>query len=922
VAQLPTTAPASSSQSTNAAYVIYTSGSTGQPKGVLVEHRNLVALCHWHIRVFSVDQTSIATLTANTAFDASVWELFPYLLSGGRVVQCATELVLDNAKLSELIESQGVTHCFLVTPLALLFIQKNSHFPSSLRYLLVGGDVLPKLDVPSLPFSLVNNYGPTECAVVATSAQVDITADHYSIGKPIDNTTVFVLNSQLERAPVGVFGELYVGGAGVARGYLNRPQLTAERFIANPFGPGRLYRTGDMVRYRPDGQLEYIGRNDFQLKIRGYRIEAGEIETALQSCGAEVALVTGVRDSAGHQVLVGYYQGDVGAEEVRARLTARLPAHLVPTYLIALEQFTLTANGKIDRKALPALDLSAQQAMYEAPQTPTEQALAAIWQQLLSVSRVGRQDNFFLLGGTSLNAIRVMGQIQERLNKQIQLKDLFQWSQLDQMALHLDSVKVAAVAKIPVAPVLDSYPLSYAQQGVFVEYQLGRGASYNIPAAIKVKKDFSLQTFDQALNLLIRQHSSLRTKYVLEAGEPRQILVEDHAQHKTQLVELERFNPSVEQWEFSVRQDILLRLSESLDIGAGHNVRSFCYSHHSGEIIIVLNFSHIAVDGWSIEFAVRDLSRFYLQLLAGTVVDLKDEPLKYIDYAYWQRNSRVFNQHDSKMYWQETLAKFFDRQLIRTDFNVDRRDFSDSQTATFQLSAEVKLRIIDIASKHKCSLFNVWAAIYSVVTAIHNGHCDVCINTDFANRTSSGTEQILGMFVNQVLLSSELSWSMNFDEVIKLISDSFSTAIAHSDVQFTEILQNLIGAPRNIGANLMSHKFSYQESSASDQTQMVDSAHFSVFDLGFTTLKYDLSLAVSPTQDGLSVHWVYNKALFKAETINLLNQLLNLVLENMLSNSFVTVGDVKDVWNETLVQYSKIKMKKFKFMKGAKEHEV
>ncbi|GAB2911705.1 hypothetical protein GCM10027181_08330 [Rheinheimera gaetbuli] len=428
------------------AYVIYTSGSTGTPKGVMVEHRNVVALCHWHIAAFSVDKDSVATQTANIAFDASVWEVWPYLLAGGRIVQLTSAEVLDTQALWRCLTEQDVTHCFLVTPLAVQFMQHRDVVSGRLQYLLVGGDVLPMLDIPALPFAVINNYGPTECTVVATSGRVDLQAKSHAIGKPVSNSYAYVLDSQQQRVPVGVSGELYVGGAGLARGYLNKGELTAERFIANPYyvageagSSARLYRTGDMVRWREDGQLEYLGRNDFQVKVRGYRIELGEIESALQSQDGIAEALVLAQDTAAGKQLVAYYRAEqsVSADVLRQRLSERLPEYMVPAYWMALEVFPLTANGKVDRKALPPVE--AQAGEYEAPQGETEQALAQLWQQLLGVGQISRHANFFMLGGHSLLIIRLRQAIKQRWQQDVTVQQLFANPLLTQQAFLLKS---------------------------------------------------------------------------------------------------------------------------------------------------------------------------------------------------------------------------------------------------------------------------------------------------------------------------------------------------------------------------------------------------------------------------------------------------------------------------------------------------
>ncbi|MQU78322.1 amino acid adenylation domain-containing protein, partial [Sinorhizobium medicae] len=403
------------------AYIIYTSGSTGTPKGVMVEHRGVVNLTAWHVQTFCPQPETCCTLTAAVAFDASTWELWSALCNRSTLLLPPRAAAGDPSRLLQWWRDQPLDAAFLATPLAATVLQDELVNPK-LGYLLIGGDRLQRVPsrLPS-PLKLINNYGPTEVAVVATSGQLFNDAVPH-IGRPIANTRIYLLDGHGQPVPFGAVGELYIGGAGVARGYLNRPELTAERFIASPFVEGdRLYRSGDLARYLPDGNLEFLGRNDEQVKIRGFRIEPGEIAARL--CEHELvgdAVVVARQDRAGDRRLVAYVvcgpetvaddedDGSGLAASLRAHLTSLLPDYMVPSAFVRLEALPLTPNGKLDRKALPAPDDDAYaRTAYEAPQGAVETALAGIWQELLGLERVGRHDNFFELGGHSLLAVQL-----------------------------------------------------------------------------------------------------------------------------------------------------------------------------------------------------------------------------------------------------------------------------------------------------------------------------------------------------------------------------------------------------------------------------------------------------------------------------------------------------------------------------------
>jgi amino acid adenylation domain-containing protein len=438
----PVENPASRATAENLAYIIYTSGSTGQPKGVGIEHRGLVNLVTWHQSEFRVSSTDRATQVAAIGFDASVWEVWPYLTAGASVCIAPEDARRNHSELLTWLERNEVTIGFLPTPLAEATLTEGWPATVRMREFLTGGDRLHRAAVEGKRISLINNYGPTENTVVATSGRVEEGAGEPSIGRPIQNTQIYILDEKTEPTPVGVGGELYISGVGLARGYLERPALTAERFIANRFGAAgeRMYRTGDLGRWRADGTIEFLGRNDSQVKIRGFRIELGEIESRLASHPDVCEAVVIARDdNENGKRLVAYYTGEeAGAESLRAHLSSALPEYMVPAAFVFLSELPLNPNGKVDRKALPTPDLSKQlERQYEGPRTPVERILCAIWERILGVERVGIRDNFFELGGHSFSMIRVHNNVQQELAKKFSLMVMFEHSTIASLAKYL-----------------------------------------------------------------------------------------------------------------------------------------------------------------------------------------------------------------------------------------------------------------------------------------------------------------------------------------------------------------------------------------------------------------------------------------------------------------------------------------------------
>ncbi|KAF6562528.1 amino acid adenylation domain-containing protein, partial [Paenibacillus sp. EKM207P] len=514
-------------------YVIYTSGTTGQPKGVMVEHRNVVRL---------VKNTNYAQLDADTrilqtgaiVFDASTFEIWGALLNGGQLVLVSQDVILDALKLKEAVRSHGITTMFLTTPLFNQLSQQNLALFEGVRELLVGGDVMsaPHMNRvleahPSLRIS--NIYGPTENTTFSTvHAITGVQSESVPIGRPIHNSTAYVVDRSMRLQPVGVWGELLVGGDGVARGYRNRPDLTSEKFIDSPFRSGeRCYRTGDMVRLNADGSLEYKGRIDAQVKIRGYRIELGEVETQLLKLEAvREAVVIAREDEQGQKQLCAYVVADeeVVASELRSALSQKLPGYMIPSYVVQLEQMPLTPNGKIDRKALPAPEGSLQSgADYVAPRTWVEVKLAQIWQDVLGLTQVGVKENFFEIGGHSLRATTLASKIHKELNKPLPLRSIFEAPTIEQQAVVLEQLDQVTYASIPVTEKRSFYPLSSAQKRLYVLHQFDpHDVNYNMPSVLQVSGPLDVKRVEHAFRQLIARHASLRTRFDLIDSEPMQ----------------------------------------------------------------------------------------------------------------------------------------------------------------------------------------------------------------------------------------------------------------------------------------------------------------------------------------------------------------------------------------------------------------
>ncbi|MCF6134633.1 amino acid adenylation domain-containing protein [Thermoactinomyces vulgaris] len=616
--------PAPVNKERDLAYVIYTSGSTGKPKGVMVEHASLINLCEWHIREFQVTPEDKSIKYAGVGFDASVWEIFPTWMAGASLHIIEEAMRYDLEALNRYMEEQGITVAFLPTPVAEQFMQLENR---SLRVLLTGGDRLGRV----LPqnYTVVNNYGPTENTVVTTSTPVR-PDEPVTIGKPVANNQVYVLNEHQQLQPIGVPGELCVSGESLARGYLNRPELTAEKFVPNPYVPGqKMYRTGDLVRWLPDGRLEFLGRMDEQVKIRGYRIEPGEIANRLlEHASVREAFVTVQLNPSQEPELCAYFAASspCSAEELREHLSLKLPDYMVPVHFIEMEKLPLTRNGKVDKKALPLPEADTTRSKDDAPATPAEEQLIEILKEILHTEQIGVHDSFFEKGGNSLKGMMLSAQVHKRMHTELPLREIFARPVVKEMAAYIENQKTAEHVTIAPAPKQAYYPVSSAQKRLYVVGQLeGMGTGYNMPHAFSIRGNLPVSRLEEAFRALVERHESLRTSFHLIDGELMQKIHTD--------VEVR-----VECYQAQDRPDVKQKIQQFIrpfDLEKAPLIRVGMIEHaKEEEQILVIDMHHIISDGVSMNILFQDL----MKCLQGET--LPPVSLQYKDYAVWQQKEK------------------------------------------------------------------------------------------------------------------------------------------------------------------------------------------------------------------------------------------------------------------------------------------
>uniref|UniRef100_UPI0012EC9634 non-ribosomal peptide synthetase n=1 Tax=Andreprevotia chitinilytica TaxID=396808 RepID=UPI0012EC9634 len=646
LAGFPTSNPTDVTSPDHLAYVMYTSGSTGQPKGVLVTHRNVVRLVR-ETHYFSLAPHARVLHLAPTTFDATTFELWAPLLNGA-IVALPAPGRLTLAAIGEFIDTQRIDTLWLTSA---LFNQMVDHELPRLvkaKHVLAGGEALSPPHVAAFLAAggrLTNGYGPTECTTFscteAVSGEIDGTA--IPIGKPIANAQTYILDANLEPVPVGVAGELYIAGDGLARGYLNRPDLTAEKFVPNPFGQAgaRMYRSGDLARYLPDGRIDYLGRIDQQVKLRGFRIELGEIEATLMALpGVRSAVVLAREDVPGDKRLVAYVVADAGQKievsALREQLGQRLPDYMVPAHFMLLDQLPLTPNGKVDRKALPAPERSNDTVNFVAPRNATETQLAAIWAEVLKLDRIGIHDNFFELGGHSLLATQVSSQLRRQLGRDLPLRQFFDHPTIAALATVLDaaSAQHAAAPLLPLArnnETTHTFPLSFAQQRLWFLDQFDPGsASYNIPAALHLQGALDAEALRQAFEHLIGRHEALRTHFAQQDSIPVQVVT---AANRFALPLLDLTSLPTTERADAAATALRDEANRPFDLATGPLIRAGLIRLADDEHLLYYTLHHIVADGWSMGVLLDELTQLYQAQRTQQPAQLRSLPIQYADFA-------------------------------------------------------------------------------------------------------------------------------------------------------------------------------------------------------------------------------------------------------------------------------------------------
>jgi amino acid adenylation domain-containing protein len=779
-----------------AAYVLYTSGSTGIPKGVVVPHRGIASAVAAGARRVAPGARVLQAIPFT--FDLFVMELGLALLHGGCLVMARRERIAPGAEVAELLREERIG-VWVAVP-SMLAATPESDLPE-LRTVFVGGEALPEPVARrwGAGVDLVNLYGPTEITIFCTHAPALRGGEPSPIGAPAPGVCAWVADSGLRLVPPGAVGELFVGGIGVGRGYLARPALTADRFIPDPFSGvagGRMYRTGDRVRWRPDGQLDFLGRADFQVKVRGFRIEPGEVEAALASLpDVGAAVVVAREDTAGDARLVAYVtpSGDARPDgpALRTALAATLPAHMVPTEFVVLDRLPLNANGKVDRAALPAPGPAVAPSGRVPPRTPAEALVADIFEQVLG-TRPGVHDNFFDLGGHSLRATQVVSRVREAFGAEVPLRALFEAPTVAEMAARAVAARAGGATEAPPLvpqPRDGDIPLSFAQQRFWFVERMGAAANvYNMPMTLRLRGPLDADALRHALDGVIERHQSLRTVFELRDGEPVQVI---HPELRlplplhdlSQLAETER--------DEEARRYARAELETPFDLERGPVIRARLLRLAADDHVLLLSLHHIAGDAWSFDVLFHELEVLYAAARDGVDAALPPLPVQYADYAIWQRRRLAGDALGAELaHWRERLAGAATLALPTDRPRPPVQSFRGG-VVEFDLGAELSASIGTLARKNSATPFMVLLAAFQLLLQRWSGTDDVVVGSPVAGRTPRETEGLIGVFLNTLALRTDLGGDPSFAELLRRVRETALDAFAHQEVPFERLVEEL-----------------------------------------------------------------------------------------------------------------------------------
>ncbi|HEY9830739.1 MAG TPA: amino acid adenylation domain-containing protein [Stenomitos sp.] len=935
--------PLKSVKASNLAYVIYTSGSTGKPKGVMIEHRSVVNFTSSAKAVYKITQSDRVLQFASIAFDAAVMEIFPCLSAGGTLVLRTDEMLVSGSRFVQRCREWEVTMIAWMTShwhqVMVELAAAQQILPESLRVVDVGGEaVLPKTlklwqrCVKGLanPPQLLNGYGPTEATAVATYYDLsefianNPAASCVPIGTPIGNVTTYVLDGHLQPAPIGVPGELHIGGTGLARGYLGRKEVTAEKFIPNPFtneASARLYKTGDLVRYNRDGSIEFLGRIDNQVKIRGFRIELGEIEAAIaQHPAVRETVVVAREDVPNRKYLAAYIVPNqseaISTGNLHGFLSEKLPDYMIPGAFVMLDALPLTPNGKVDRRALRAPELHLElEASFVAPRTPIEEMLASIWASVLSIELVGVHHNFFELGGHSLLATQVISRVRDTFAIELPLRSLFEAPTIAEFALIVENAlsngqSQEAEPLVPI-PRSESIPLSFTQARLwFLDQLQPNSAFYNIPFAWRLSGQLNIEALQGSINEIIRRHEALRTNFTIQEGQPV-ALIAATLNCQLQVVNLLHIRESDR--EIEAQRLALVEANRPFNLEREPLLRSMVLHLGETEYVLLFTMHHIISDGWSLGVFTHELTELYKAFCTGVTPVLPSLPVQYADFALWMRQWLQGEILEAQLdYWKQQLKNAPALLELPTDRpRATEQTYRGGYHYT-ALSLELSGKVSTLSKRTGVTLFmTLYAAFVTLLSRITSSD-DIVVGTPVASRHRQEIEGLIGFFVNTLVLRTYLGDNPSFEELLGRVREVALGAYTHQDLPFEQLVEALQPERSLSYTPLFQVMFALQN--APMPSMALPNLTISSYSVEIGTSKFDLTLSMENTADGLVGVWEYNSDLFDEVTIARMSRHFQTLLEAIAANPNQTISELPLLtqverhqllfeWNNTTTEY-------------------
>ena len=879
------------------AYVIYTSGTTGKPKGVMVAHGSLVNFLKGMEKELNPSQQLVTLGVTSIVFDIFVLEFYLTLMKGGRLVLASEQQRQTPSELIKLIRETR-TNLVQLTPSRLQLLLSETSAEEVFEHvelLLVGGEAFPQQYLSKLKslskLKLFNVYGPTETTVWSTVKPLT-NAERVSLGQPIANTQVYVLGKGQQVLPVGSCGELYIGGHGVTRGYLNRPKLTAERFIKSPFAnrsheqsvDNLLYRTGDIVRWLPNGELEYIGRSDFQVKIRGHRIELGEIEHAIGNLASikQSVVITKQRDAS--QYLVAYVvpvsKSSFDKEAIINELASTLPDYMIPDSFVPLESLPITVNGKLDRKKLPEPEfISASN--YQAPRTEFEQQLCEVWQDVLGIEKVGINDSFFRIGGNSILAIQLTAAIRNKLEVDIPLAVLLEQKTIKGMADKHQKIELIPETK------LSPYPLSFAQERMLFFERFDQGSSaYHIPFFVKLTEEFNSDNMALAINLVVARHPILTTLYLQDE------LGQDYQTHRDYKADL---TPTIVEDEEAFKSKVSAEIFQPFDLSQEASIRTRVFKQGCEQYLLIV-WHHIAFDGWSTNVFMQELGFAYEAISKGEEVNLAEPEIRYVDYAAWQRERLQGDFfEDLKDYWLAQLSDF-ETLNLPTDYDRAAHLSFEGENYLFELDEALSAGIKQVAKIQNASLYSVSLSAFYVLLSRLSGQHNIVVGTPSDNRHHPQTQGLIGLLVNSLALRTDIEPMMSLKDLISRVHQVVTQAKIHEELPFERLLDLL-----KVDRDTSRHPLFQVMFSMAVENNMVDfqaGLPFSSVILDeetdiYTPAKFDLDLSLNDQGAKITGTLNYAVNLYSRSSITRLVDMYLAILDSMVNDLDQKVIDIE-----------------------------